>query len=267
MSQEDYNIINATGAAVRSDINATLSAIVTANSGLLPPETTYQYQIWADTTSTKLKIRDGADDTWIEIGSLDEVNLGLMVASKFPNITGNITSSHTELNKLDGFTGSVTDLNYAKDLRAKGVTATEFDTLDGVTSGIQGQFSTVNTSLNGKAPKNGSTSNLFSVKTPTSSSHASTKSYAEGTKGTYWSKLPNGLIMQWGVTASINGTSVTVTLPVAFTTTTYSVTGSRTEAHSSAQTSHWYTDTYTTTTFVAGAAGSLGGLHWIAIGF
>ena len=59
------------------------------------------------------------------------------------NVLDGITSTTTELNKLDGFTGDVNDLNYAKDLRASGVTATEFDYLDGVTSNIQ-------TQLNGK---------------------------------------------------------------------------------------------------------------------
>ena len=54
-----------------------------------------------------------------------------------------ITSTATEINKLDGFTGVVADLIYAKDLRATGVTSTEFDYLDGVTSNIQ-------TQLNGK---------------------------------------------------------------------------------------------------------------------
>ena len=75
------------------------------------------------------------------------------VKSSFPGITGPVTSSHTELNKLDGvsastaeinkltgFTGTVADLNYAKDLRATGVTNTEFDYLDGVTSNIQTQL-------------------------------------------------------------------------------------------------------------------------------
>ena len=55
-----------------------------------------------------------------------------------------ITSTAAEINKLDGFTGVVADLNYAKDLKATGVTSTEFDYLDGVTSNIQ-------TQLNGKA--------------------------------------------------------------------------------------------------------------------
>ena len=45
-----------------------------------------------------------------------------------------ITSTAEEVNKLDGFTGVVADLNYAKDLRATGVTTAEFDTLDGITA-------------------------------------------------------------------------------------------------------------------------------------
>jgi|14BtaG_2_1085337.scaffolds.fasta_scaffold01110_8 hypothetical protein len=48
--------------------------------------------------------------------------------------TATITSTPAELNKLDGFTGVVADLNYAKDLRATGVTAAEFDKLDGLTA-------------------------------------------------------------------------------------------------------------------------------------
>lgn len=45
-----------------------------------------------------------------------------------------ITSTSTEINKLDGFTGAAADLNYAADLNATGVTDTEFDTLDGITA-------------------------------------------------------------------------------------------------------------------------------------
>lgn len=51
------------------------------------------------------------------------------------NLSGaEVTSSAAEINTLDGFTGSVDDLNYAKDLRASGVTAGEYDTLSGVTA-------------------------------------------------------------------------------------------------------------------------------------
>lgn len=45
-----------------------------------------------------------------------------------------VTSTAAEINKLDGFTGVAADLNYAKDLRATGVTTSEFDKLDGLTA-------------------------------------------------------------------------------------------------------------------------------------
>ena len=46
----------------------------------------------------------------------------------------------TEVAALDGFTGDKDDLIYAKDLKATGVTTTEYDYLDGVTSAIQTQL-------------------------------------------------------------------------------------------------------------------------------
>tara|TARA_R100000805_G_C3589231_1_gene91476 strand:- start:35 stop:928 length:894 start_codon:yes stop_codon:yes gene_type:complete len=46
-----------------------------------------------------------------------------------------ITSTPAELNKLDGYAGSVTELNYLKDLYDTGVTATEYDYLDITTLG------------------------------------------------------------------------------------------------------------------------------------
>ena len=51
-----------------------------------------------------------------------------------------VTASASDLNKLIGYTGSVTELNYLKSLYDTGVTATEFDYLDGVTSSIQSQL-------------------------------------------------------------------------------------------------------------------------------
>ena len=43
-----------------------------------------------------------------------------------------LEASTAELNKLKGFTGGKDDLNYAKDLRAKQVTVSELDMLDGI---------------------------------------------------------------------------------------------------------------------------------------
>ena len=79
-------------------------------------------------------------------GTLKSVAAGSSKTYTLPNATGfvalytadplgaTITATPTELSKLGGFTGVVEDLNYAKDLRAEGVTTTEFNILDGLTS-------------------------------------------------------------------------------------------------------------------------------------
>ena len=111
MSQHDYNVANGTGAAVRADINLALTAIATANSGSSSPTTAYAFQLWADTTSGNLKIRNGGNSAWIVVGALASANLGLILASRFPNVNANVTSSDEELNKLDGCTATTTELN------------------------------------------------------------------------------------------------------------------------------------------------------------
>jgi cytoskeletal protein CcmA (bactofilin family) len=90
-------------------------------------------------------------------GSLTNVEDGegtasvLQLSTAAVNITGAgtlqyagtaITATAAEINVLDGYTGSVTELNYLDTLHATGVTATEFDYLDGVTSNIQTQLDT-----------------------------------------------------------------------------------------------------------------------------
>ena len=71
MSQSDYVVSNGTGAAVRSDINGQLAAIVTQNSGATEPTTTYAYMRWADTTAGVMKMRNGANSAWITLYQLD----------------------------------------------------------------------------------------------------------------------------------------------------------------------------------------------------
>jgi hypothetical protein len=80
MAQHDYVIANASGAAVRADLNNALSAIVTNNSGAAAPTPTYAYHWWPDTTSGLLKIRNAANTDWVTIGTLATANLGLVVA-------------------------------------------------------------------------------------------------------------------------------------------------------------------------------------------
>ena len=51
-----------------------------------------------------------------------------------PTDLTSVTATASEINVLDGFAGATADLTYAKDLRATGVTTTEFDKLDGLTA-------------------------------------------------------------------------------------------------------------------------------------
>ena len=69
--QADFIVSNGTGAAVRSDLNVQLAAIVSNNSGATEPATMYAYQWWADTTTGLLKLRNSANSAWIELRQLD----------------------------------------------------------------------------------------------------------------------------------------------------------------------------------------------------
>ena len=71
MATHDYVIDNSTGANVRSDINNVLQAILTNNSSSSAPSTTAAYMWWADTTNGILKIRNSANDGWVELLQLD----------------------------------------------------------------------------------------------------------------------------------------------------------------------------------------------------
>ena len=77
MATHDYVIANGTGAAVRSDLNGALAAIVSNNSSATAPATTYAYQWWADTTTGLLKLRNSANSAWISLFELD----GTFIAS------------------------------------------------------------------------------------------------------------------------------------------------------------------------------------------
>ena len=92
MAQHDYVIDNGTGAAVRSDLNNALAAIVSNNSGATAPSPTYAYQYWADTTTNLLKARNGANTAWITVGDLTAANLGLAALSG-ATFTGSVTGT------------------------------------------------------------------------------------------------------------------------------------------------------------------------------
>lgn len=117
MAQADYVVSNGTGAAVRSDINGQLAAIVTNNSGATEPTTMYAYQWWADTTSGLLKIRNAANSAWITVGTLASANLGLLssstAASTYLALTGGTVTGALEIGSAGSlvFEGSTADGN------------------------------------------------------------------------------------------------------------------------------------------------------------
>ena len=105
MAQHDYVIANGTGAAVRSDLNGALAAIATINSGATAPTTTYAFQLWADTTTGLLKIRNAANSAFVTIGTLASTNLGLASLAG-ATFTGDvILGTTTALELPDGTTG------------------------------------------------------------------------------------------------------------------------------------------------------------------
>jgi len=90
MAQHDYVIGNQSGAGFRSDINIALSAIVSQNSGATAPSTTYAYQLYANTTSGNMQIRNAANSAWIDLFELDGGGIFLTGAAK---IKGDFTNA------------------------------------------------------------------------------------------------------------------------------------------------------------------------------
>ena len=82
----------------------------------------------------------GTGEVNIAAGNLNYAGTAVTATGAELNILDGVTSSTAELNTLDGYTGSVTELNYLKSLYDTGVTSTEYDYLDGVTSNIQTQL-------------------------------------------------------------------------------------------------------------------------------
>ena len=83
MSQvSDYNIANASGASVRSDLNAVFDAIKTLNSGGTDPSNPEAFMPYVDTAdNNNLKIRNSANNGFTTIGPVNSANLGLLPRS------------------------------------------------------------------------------------------------------------------------------------------------------------------------------------------
>jgi hypothetical protein len=74
MSQHDLDIANQSSAAFRADLNLALKALGSLSSGSSAPSVTYANMLWYDTGNSILKMRNEADDAWISLAYLDQVN-------------------------------------------------------------------------------------------------------------------------------------------------------------------------------------------------
>ena len=87
----DYDIANASGAAVRQDINLVLDAIKTLNSGSGDPSNAVAFMLYGDTSDNILKVRNSANSSFTEIGNINEANLGLLPKDGSTAMTGGLS--------------------------------------------------------------------------------------------------------------------------------------------------------------------------------
>lgn len=99
----------------------------------------------ADDFETTLSVTDPTADRTVTIPDVT----GFVALYNADPAGVTITSTPAELNKLDGYAGSVTELNYLKDLYDTGVTAAEYDYLDITTLGTSQTSKVVTASAGG----------------------------------------------------------------------------------------------------------------------
>ena len=130
MSQvSDYNIANASGASVRSDLNAVFDAIKTLNSGGSDPSNTAAFMPYVDTAdSNNLKIRNAANNAFVTIGSVNSANLGLL-----PRAGGTMTG---QLLLDDGAGASAPALSFNGDTNT-GIFRVGSNTIGFATAGVE----------------------------------------------------------------------------------------------------------------------------------
>lgn len=127
MATHDYNLANASGSAFRSDLNNALAAIASNNSNATDPPTTFAYQWYVDTGDNTLRIRNGANNAYIDVstvGGIGTANLGLLPST---------TAASTYLALAGGTVTGALEIGTAGSLVFEGSTADTFETTLAVT--------------------------------------------------------------------------------------------------------------------------------------
>ena len=72
MAQASGTVSNGSGSAVRQDINGQIAAAFTNHSGATQPAETFEYQTWADTSANILKLRNSANNGYIDLRTIND---------------------------------------------------------------------------------------------------------------------------------------------------------------------------------------------------
>ena len=123
MSQHDFDIANQGFAAFRADLNNALKALGSLSSGTAEPATTYANQLWYETDTNTLHIRNEANSAWLDLMVINQTtgspsfpsgDVGIGTSSPTPLGTGITTL------ELKGNSASQTD-------RAGGINFMRYD--------------------------------------------------------------------------------------------------------------------------------------------
>tara|TARA_R110000744_G_scaffold2814_2_gene11189 strand:+ start:5460 stop:6101 length:642 start_codon:yes stop_codon:yes gene_type:complete len=93
MAQHGYNIVNQLSSQLRDDLNFALEAISSTNSGSTEPPTSFNNQLWYDTGTHTLKLKEEVGSDWISIGYFDQGSgaFSLFDDTKLVDTSGNQT--------------------------------------------------------------------------------------------------------------------------------------------------------------------------------
>jgi len=108
MSQHDFTIANQSFPATRTDLNNALQALASLSSGAAEPSTKFANQLWYETDTNTLKLRNPDNDAWISLAVIDQANDNVLSITAQGIVTAALTLGSTAV------TASAADINALK---------------------------------------------------------------------------------------------------------------------------------------------------------